>query len=185
MSNYLHFSGLSSRNLQSDMVAERGGTYYPTTRELNTYNHRPESIPKYIGERECEGSAYTRAIKSLDKTTPRKDKNKERIREEGRIGGTKLNCPSDIGVSAFLPGIFIANVLRARRHFYETRAASRNRARNNGIRRRIFPKRRRRRAAARRRRRSDGEARRIEIRWVSRRGNSTKTVFLRAERYLI
>lgn len=52
---------------------------------------------------------------------------------EGRSGGTKLNCPNGI---EFLPGIFIANALRVRRHFYETR----NRVAHNRARRRIFPK---------------------------------------------
>lgn len=53
------------------------------------------------------------------------------------MGGTKLNCPNGI---EFLPGIFIANALRVRRHFYETRAAFRNRVAHNRARRKIFPK---------------------------------------------
>lgn len=42
-----------------------------------------------------------------------------------------MNCPNDIGPGTFLPGIFIANALRVRRHFYETRGVSRNRVANN------------------------------------------------------
>jgi len=40
----------------------------------------------------------------------KKGERREGEEGEGHIGGTKLNCPSDIGLSAFLPGIFIANV---------------------------------------------------------------------------
>ena len=85
-------------------------------------------------------------IRSFDKTRREKDRDVEE-----RIGGRKLNCPNGI---EFLSGIFIANVLRVRRHFYETHAASRNHVAHNRARRKIFPK-----APG-----QVGEMRRIEIR---------------------
>jgi len=48
-----------------------------------------------------------------------------------------VNCPNGI---EFLSGIFIVNVLRVRRHFYETHTASRNRVAHNRAQRKIFPK---------------------------------------------
>lgn len=88
------------------------------------------------------------------------------------MGGTKLNCPNGI---EFLPGIFIASALRVRRHFYETRAAFRNRVAHNRARRKIFPQGTPPRAMKR-------GASKLEAR--SRRKNSTKAIFLRGG-YLI